>query len=453
MEPNYVESAFAGAAPVRAPEPVITPAADAPVDRAERITAIDTLRGFALLGILMMNIIAMGMYVGAYDNPTVTGGATGANLWVWAILHVVAEGKMRCLFSLVFGASMILLTDRLEGRGHAADIYYRRLFWLLAFGIAHAYLLWLGEILYPYALCGLALFPFRKMAPKSLLIISGVLILLNSVAYIGYGFHQREVVTKGREAELATQKGQTLTTEQQEAKTEYEEWKKQNQPTAEFLEKDKKKWRGNFLSVVKARAEVVGHFHSMPYYHPMNWDIWSMMFAGMALLRLGVLSARRSAGFYGWMVLLGYGIGLPLNSYTAWFDIQHHFDPTLTAFARSTYDVGRLSVTLGHIGVIMLLCQKGWLRWLTARLGAVGQMAFSNYVMQSVITAILFTGYGFKLYGTMQRYQLYYVVAAIWIVQLIISPIWLQHYRFGPLEWGWRSLTYWKRQPMKLKSA
>ena len=98
----------------------------------------------------------------------------------------------------------------------------------------------------------------------------------------------------------------------------------------------------------------------------------------------------------------------------------------------------------------MLMCKTGVLRWLTERLGAVGQMAFSNYVMQSIVGALVFTGYGFKLYGQLERYQLYYVVAAIWAMQMIVSPVWLKHYRFGPLEWAWRSLTYWKRQPMRM---
>src|SRR5688572_23168419 len=114
------------AAPAVALAPVETVA---PVTGAERITAVDTLRGFALLGILLMNIVAMGLNPAAYDNPTATGGATGWNLGAWVVMHVLAEGKMRCLFSLVFGASVILLTSRLEKRGDAADIYYRRTAW------------------------------------------------------------------------------------------------------------------------------------------------------------------------------------------------------------------------------------------------------------------------------------------------------------------------------------
>ncbi|MCU0248500.1 MAG: DUF418 domain-containing protein [Bryobacter sp.] len=422
----------------------------APVEKGERITALDTLRGFALLGILLMNIVPFGIYGGAYDDPTVTGGATGANLWVWIVMHVLAEGKMRCLFSLVFGASVVLLTSRLDKRGDGADIYYRRTLWLLLFGILHAYLLWLGDILYPYALCGLALYPFRNMAPKKLLWIGSVLVVLTAASYIGMGFKNKEMIEKGQAAIAAEQKGQKLTDAQKEAKEEYEKWRKFSRPSAEELAKDAKGWRGNPLEVIKTRAKLVAFFHFKPYYMPFHWDIWSMMLIGMALFKLGVLSAERSYKFYGWLAVIGYGIGIPVNSYTAWVIVQSKFDPVVHAFSNSTYDVGRLSIALGHLCLLMLLCKAGWMGWLLGRLGAIGQMAFSNYILQSVICAFYFTGYGFAMYGHLERHQLYYVVAAIWVFQLIVSPIWLKYYRFGPLEWGWRSLTYWKRQPMRL---
>jgi uncharacterized protein len=425
----------------------------APIDRSARISAIDALRGFALLGILLMNIIAMAMYGAAYDDPTVTGGATGANLWIWSVMHVLAEGKMRCLFSLVFGASVLLLTSRLEADGRsAADIYYRRTLWLLLFGVVHAYLLWEGDILYPYALFGLALYPFRKLSAKALMIIGVVILVFTSAAYIGLGFKTREMLEKGRAAVQASEKGQKLTDKETEAKADYERWRKFNRPTAGELNKDAAEWRGNPLQVIGARAKVVSFFHGKPYYHPFNWDIWSMMLIGMALLKMKVLTGQRSMRFYTVMALTGYGIGIPLNTYTASVIIKSNFDPVVHSFANSTYDVGRLSIALGHLGMIMIVCKAGWMKWLTSRLAAIGQMAFSNYIFHSVVTAFIFTGYGFKLYGTMQRYQVYYVVAAIWVFQLVVSKIWLQHFRFGPLEWCWRSLTYWKRQPMRIRS-
>lgn len=426
----------------------------APVNQGERITALDTLRGFALLGILLMNIIAMGMFGGAYDDPAAAGGSTGANLWVWTAMHILAEGKMRTLFSMVFGASVILLTSRIERNGGpSGDIYYRRTLWLLGFGIVHAYFLWLGDILYGYALCGLALYPFRKMSAKGLLIIGGVFALLMSGLYIGGGYHFRQVINDGRAAIAVEQQGTKLTEQQEGAKKEYESWRKGNRPTADELKKDSDAWRGNFFSVVGARAKSVSPEHNSAYYSPFggSWDIWAMMFIGMGLFKLGVFSGQRSTRFYGLMVLIGYGIGLPLNSWSAWWIIKTNFDPVTHFFANSTYDVGRLTVALGHAGLLMLICKSGALQWLTSALGAVGQMAFSNYIMQSVITAFYFTGYGFKMYGRLERYQLYYVVGAIWIFQLIVSPIWMRHFLFGPLEWCWRSLTYWKRQPMQRK--
>ena len=426
----------------------------APIDRSARISAIDSLRGFALLGILLMNIIAMAMYAGAYDDPTVTGGATGANLWIWAVMHVLAEGKMRCLFSLVFGASVLLLTSRLEAGGRSsADIYYRRTLWLLLFGIVHAYFLWMGDILYPYAMFGLALYPFRNLKAKALLWIGLIIVVLSAAGYVGWGFKIRDTLEKGSKAVQAVEKGQKLTDEQVEEKNAYDRWRKMNRPTAEELKKDADEWRGNPLKVIGARAKLVAMGHSEPYYHPMNWDIWSMMLIGMALLKMKVLTAEKSVKFYGTLVAIGYGIGIPLNTYTAWLIIQSKFDPVTHIFANSTYDVGRLSIALGHLGMVMVLCKLGWMRRLMNALGAVGQMALSNYIFDSVVTAFLFTGYGFKLYGTMQRYQVYYVVAAIWVFQVIASSIWVRHFQFGPLEWCWRSLTYWKRQPMRLRSG
>lgn len=441
-----------GTATVMAIEPVVTqPVTEAPVERGERITALDTLRGFALLGILLMNIVGFALYFSAYDNPTVAGGGTGANLAIWAVLHVLAEGKMRCLFSLVFGASMILLTSRLERSGYsAADIWYRRTIWLLLFGIVHAYLLWVGDILYPYALCALVLYPFRAMRPKSLFILGGIFVALTSAAYVGSSFDTKEKVEKGRAAVAAEKSGRKLTEEQQDAKSEYEKWLKFNKPTQEQIDKEAKGWRGNALEVIKTRAKYVGFFHGNPYYSPFAWDIWSMMFIGMALFKNGVLSAQRPSGLYWKMMLAGYGIGIPLNAWTAWYIIQTNFDPVQQSLLASTYDIGRLTVAFGHLGAILLMCRSGAWTWLTSRLGAVGQMAFSNYIMHSIICSFLFTGYGLALYGKLQRYEIYYVVAAIWLFQLVVSPIWLRHFRFGPLEWVWRSLTYWKKQPMRL---
>lgn len=432
----------------------------APVRPDERISSIDVLRGFALLGILLMNIVGFALYSASYDDPTVAGGATGINLWTWIVMHVLAEGKMRCLFSLVFGASLILLTSRIEAKGGpSTDVFLRRNLWLILFGMVHAYFLWYGDILYPYALCALVLLPFRHMRVRSLLIIGGVLIVLQAGANIYYAFDTKRTIETAQSAIAAEKAAQAankkvvLTAEQEEAKKSWEEMQKHIHPTKEDLQKDANGWLGGFPSVFKTRAKLVGRWHSMPYYHPMNWDIWSMMILGMAFMKAGLFSASYSYRFYGWLAAIGYLIGISVNSTTAWLRIQSNFDVITRSYTGMGYDIGRLSIALAHMAVLLMLCKAGAMTWLTSRLAAVGQMAFSNYILQSVTCSTFFYGYGFGMYSKLERHQLYYLVAFIWILQLIVSPIWLKYFRFGPLEWGWRSLTYWKRQPMRISPA
>jgi len=422
-----------------------------PVQAEERISSLDTVRGFALLGILLMNIVGFGL-AAAYDDPTNAGGATGINLWTWIVMHILAEGKMRCLFSMVFGAGVILLTSRAEQRGagaSSADIFYRRNLWLLVFGLAHAFLLWHGEILYPYALCALALYPFRHAAPRTLLLIGGAMLLIIVGANVYSGFELKQTIAKGRAAIQLENSGRKLTEEQAEAKQKWESLRKQVKPTAEEVEKTNRRWRGSVIDVIKVRAESVLRWHSMAYYHYYNLDLFSMMFVGMAFFKLGIFSAARSMQFYWAMAGAGYAIGLSVNSYTAYVRVSNNFDPVVNAYSMVTYDIGRLSIALAHVGVLMLLLKAGMLLWLLRPLAAIGQMALSNYLMHSVICSTIFCGYGFAMFGRMERHQLYFVVAGIWIMQMIVSPIWLRHFHFGPAEWAWRSLTYWKKQPMR----
>jgi uncharacterized protein len=207
--------------------------------------------------------------------------------------------------------------------------------------------------------------------------------------------------------------------------------------------------QGGYVSNVAINIEDNVRRQSYDLYMYGFWDAVGMMFIGMALLKLGILNAERSTRFYLGMMAIGYGIGVPVNAYEIDLVLSSNFAPLESQMLYLTYDVGRLPVTIGHVGLVMLICQRGWLQWLTSRLAAVGQMALTNYVMHSIICAFIFFGIGFAMFGELQRYELYYVVFGIWVFQLIVSLIWLKYYRFGPLEWLWRSLTYNKRQAMK----
>ncbi len=171
----------------------------------------------------------------------------------------------------------------------------------------------------------------------------------------------------------------------------------------------------------------------------------------MGLFQTGVLTGERTNYFYVKLLSFGYASGLTLNTVLAMRIAAANFDLLTVTDAYGFYQLGRLIVALAHVSLLVLIVKNGALTWLTARLAAVGQMAFSNYIGHTLIATTLFYGFGFGLYGKLGRYQLYGVVAAIWLFQLIASPIWLRHYRFGPLEWAWRSLTYWQRQPFRLQ--
>ena len=431
-----------------------------PVTREERIGSLDALRGFALLGILPANVLVFGMNLSAGSDPTVAGGATGINLAMWALVRILIVGKMRCLFSMVFGASAILLTSRAErraGANEAADLYYRRNLWLLLLGIAHAYLLFWGDILYSYALCALILFPFRKLAAKRLILIGCAFILLNAGWSTVVAFGQLQRRDLARAADAAERAGRQSTEAQAEAEAEarraLEAQRKQRHPSAEELEKEARTWRGSPLQVIGGRARALAAWHAVPFYDPEFLDIWSMMFIGMGLFRAGVFSAGRSYRFYTWMAVIGFAAGIPLNSYLAWLALNRHFDRVTVLFSHVAFDAERLPVALASTALLMMLCKAGAARWLTSRLAAIGQMALSNYILQSVVCSFVFTGYGFGLYGKLERYQMYYVVAGCWAIALVASPLWLRRYRFGPVEWCWRSLTYWKRQPMRIARA
>jgi uncharacterized protein len=168
----------------------------------------------------------------------------------------------------------------------------------------------------------------------------------------------------------------------------------------------------------------------------------------MGLFKLGVLSAARHKSVYVLMAVLGYGLGVPLEIWIAWRDVSGHFDPVTVYAGLASSDLTRLLIALAHIGLLMLIVKAGLFQSVTSRLAAVGQVALSNYILHSLVCTTLFYGYGFALFGRLQRFQLYYVVLSIWIVQLCGSAIWLRYFRFGPLEWIWRSLTWWERQKM-----
>lgn len=428
----------------------------APVIKAARVESLDVLRGIAVFGILMMNITAFGLLFQAYGNPTVDGGAEGINLTVYKIINVGFEGTMRGIFSLLFGAGIVLLTQRMEQAGAgimAAEIHFRRMLWMMLFGVIHwTLMLWTGEILFAYSLCGLVLFSFRKLAPRSLLTIGGALLLMAMAMFYG-GYHSLvETRDKAVAAQAATAAGTTLTADQNKA---IEAWKKAEgawRATPENAAEQRAWHSGSYGQAVAGQLPGSFEFQwvGLPIF--FFFDMVPFMLIGMALLKLGVLGAERSLRFYLGMMAAGYAIGIPLGLYEMNIIVSSGFDLIAAKRADTTYELSRFAMVVGHLGLFLTMIRAGLFKALQRGLAAVGTMALSNYLMQTIICTWLFYGFGpgLGLYGQLERHELYYVVGAIWLAELAWSVVWLRYFRFGPFEWLWRSLTYWQRQPLRL---
>jgi uncharacterized protein len=445
------------------PFPTSSPVAEAkpvgPVAQAERIQTIDILRGVALLGILLMNIPGFAMpdnFADAFRQDP-----TNINFWVNAFITILFEGKMRALFSMIFGVGIILFMSRKERDGKSAtSLFFRRMGWLVLFGLIDSHvLLWFGDILYLYGIIGMIAFWFRKMKPTYLAL--GVPL----VAIIGFAlnvfFYQgvRDKRLAYLAVQTAQQQGKTLTATQQQAVKDWQEAQKTFLPNkAEVAEHTRLMKSSNYFTVASRYRQETWDFQTK-YLIFGIWDPLALMLLGMALYKWGFMTGQWSRRRYWQTMLIGYGLGLSLVTFNFYYGYSQHIADTdgfvrymeqhPILWAGLIYPFQRILLVMAHASLIILLIQSGWMKGLLNRLAAVGQMAFTNYVMHTLICTGVFFGYGLNQYAEWAFYQLYFLVAAIWVLQLIVSPIWLRYYHFGPLEWVWRSLTYWKAQPMR----
>ena len=433
-------------------------AAPAPVAKADRIYTVDMIRGFALLGILLMNIIGFGIDYSAFPQIA-NGSMENADFKALAFILVFPDGTMRGLFSMLFGTGMVLFTlnkTQKPGGPTVAEYYYRRLLWLVLFGVFNAFvLLWEGDILFYYGLTGMLLFPFRKSSPK-LLIGLGLLCFPIGMYKIAGGYQEMKEKRKDYiEAKAAQKEKKTLTAAQEGAVAEWDQIIAQQKPDTARSNKNLRKMHSGYTTIFayfipnNANGEIWGMYNGI-------WDFLGMMLIGMGLFWLGFFSNKLSTTTYTLILLVGYSVGITIG-WLAFKEGQVSIIRNFTTYIDNwrlphflLYDVRRLCITMGHASMLILLYRSGWVNWLMKALANVGQMAFTNYLMQSIICTWFFYGYGFDYYNRLRFYQIYWVVLAVWIFQLIFSSIWLQYFRFGPFEWVWRSLTYWKKQPMKI---
>ena len=423
------------------------PAPLEPVRRVERVGAVDVLRGFALLGILVINVYAFGLPVPAYLNPFKGGGQGPLDIGTWWTSHLFFEMKFMTIFSMLFGAGLVLMAERAEARGgRFGPTYYRRLFWLLVIGLVHGYLLWFGDILFWYAACGMILYPMRRLRATTLLVVGMALVSVVVLIMLGFGFFALpQMKADAEDARSALEAGETLTEEQEAALEQWAFMDADEDQLAEEIEA----YRGSYLDQFLFRAPVTFRFQIV-FLFLFGWRISGTMLIGMALMKMGVFAAARSNRFYGLCCLLGYGSGLPLILLGARRLLEESFDPIYFGqIGIYPNYFGSLAVAMGHVGLVMLVFRAGLLGGLMRRLGSVGRMALSNYLTHTILCTTIFYGWGLGLFGHLGRFQMMGIVVGVWILQLITSPIWLARYRFGPAEWMWRSLTYGKAQRMR----
>jgi len=422
-----------------------------PVRAAERVPCLDILRGVAVLGILVMNVYAFAMPLAAYANPLVMGGTDVLDIGTWFFTHLFFDQKFMSIFSMLFGAGLIMMMQRAESHAAAlGPIYYRRMFWLLLLGALHGYFIWFGDILFHYGLMGMLVFLLRKAPPKTLLAIACAALPMALLINFASSFYVEDLQSEATRIEQAQAAGAALDPQQQETLDEWQDVRPLFAPDSADIEAEVQAYRGSYVDALAYRAPLVAfmQLNLTPVF--VVWRVGGLMLIGMALMKLGVLSGDRETGCYARMAYLGYGLGIPLAVLSAVLLDRHDFDPLYAArYGGIANYFGSILVALGHIGAVMIAIRSGVVRGFAGRLAAVGRMALTNYLMQSLVMTTIFYGYGLGLYGQVPRFWQQLFVVALIGAQLVVSPWWLKYFHFGPAEWLWRSLTYGQRQPMR----
>jgi uncharacterized protein len=440
------------------------PRAIAPVKREERISSIDAVRGVALLGILMVNIDDFAGPAFLHDipvGPALTGPNAHLNLIVLLLKWAFIENKMRGLFSLLFGAGVVLFTQRAERRGavdKSADTFLRRNMWLMVLGLLHGTLLWGGDILMMYGMAALmVLYPCRNLKPKTLL-IAGTIIWTGVTAIANWnhyrGFDAMALAPRAAQVMADQQAGRQLTTA--EKKTQ-EQWNSMNEPAkvdSAEVQKEIKDNTAGYLAFVRNEGSRFWRSTFLKAALGAAVDTLGAMLIGMALFKNGFLSAELSFSTYLWTAVIGYLISISvtivslLKAHAAGFSLL-----VMNKWIYPTIYISAEAGSIATAAIVLMLYKGGAFRVLLRPFAAVGQTALSNYLFTSLLCQWIFCFGPWKLYGRLEYYQGVYVVFGVWAINLIVSSLWLRAFEFGPCEWLWRSLTYWKLQPMRVRAS
>jgi uncharacterized protein len=386
-----------------------------------RIASLDVLRGLGVLGMLAAHIQLFAYPGLARWNPTAYGDLRGLNWWVWLVNSMLADGKFISIFAMLVGASILMMAGQSgDSSAPAWRTHALRMTALLVLGLAHAYLLWYGDMLVALALCGAVVFFARELSTRGLL-------LLGSLVFAG-----------GSAISIAL----TWWTAQSDPVALFL-WREQWTPRPEAIALEIAQYRGGWMEQMAHRVPAAWESQTWTFAIRVFWQTTGLMLLGMALFKLGVLTARRSAAFYLRMALLGFGAGTLLIGLALWRSSATQWE--LLDYALVSQELkywGNLLVALGWVALVMLICQRDWPVRLLA---GVGRMALSNYLLQTLICTTIFYGHGLGLFGQVDRAGQAAIVLAIWAFQLVASSAWLSYFASGPVEWVTRWFVFGRR--------
>jgi uncharacterized protein len=407
-------------------------------EKPDRIATLDIIRGIAVMGIFGVNVIAFAMPFQAYFNPSAYGLQSPADLGLWFATFILIDGKMRGLFSLLFGASLLLVVERAEAGGRSPiDVHYSRMIWLLILGCVHYYLIWFGDILTLYAVVGMIAFLFRRGSVRTLVICGFVFLVLDAILTSGgaWHFHALEAAAQAPNAAPAV----------------VADWREQTiafaNPGPAVIAHELALYRGSWLGIVHEQLTegLTGPLFQLAF---ASLETLGYMLFGMAGLKSGYLKGEWDDVRYRRIAVWTLGVSIPAYAFFAWLNWRSGFDvATFFLIFFVLTNPFRLAMMAGYAALIILATRKRG--WLTQRIAAAGRAAFTNYLGASLLACLIFYGWGFGLYGRLSRLEAWLFAPLFWLIMLAWSKPWLERFNYGPFEWLWRSLARRKLQPMR----
>ena len=433
--------------------PAASPPGAAEPDGAPRIAALDILRGVAILGILFMNVNDM---AASFNYPDIRQlGWTAADRMAWWTRAILADGTARAMLEMLFGAGMVILTDRVADAA-GMRIAFRRYYWrnivLWLFGLVHMFvLLWPGDILHTYGIAALIVFWFRRLPPRWLIAIGLIGAVANFVGagvfgnYLPYRERAEVAAIQARQqaghmpdaAERKTLAASATRTAEQAAERRTREAmiaaenRARSSTTANWV---RESWTKSIARL--SEDEFAG-----------IWEAAGTMLIGAALFKLGILQGERSRTFYCRLLIFAYALSLPLRAFAAYEETRFDDLPQLSWM---TYEFARLGTTLGHVAAICLIVGTAAGARMFRPFVAAGRTALTLYVLQTIACLwVLFPPFALALYGKLGWMEMMLVSAGVDLGLLWLANVWLRHFRIAPVEWAWRSIVEGRRLPFR----